>query len=319
MKRRVLTGIAVILLAIGLLVSCGESKGNGGGGPTGGFGGTVPSSPAGIPSFPDDKGYTAASQAQVKEFYDEFMKQLQEAIDGFYEDLPLSGYNFKSVRKNKVYSDPLAAKSAKKRAAVFSIVTNNGQVEINDTLKKVLEEFNTDEKGNKVPLPPELTRIEGNVNMKATWKPAKDSYGYDIATYPMTLNGSISNFKVEANDYSLEEGYELLGIISGSASAGNVVLTSDTVMSGTLGGNVNYAFNIGIPSEKICVKGISDISVTSNLASQTVTVKMNIKLYGDSNNAYIDDTITVTATQDKATVTTKSGKLGKTIPLNLDL
>jgi len=266
MKRRILTGFAIIVLAIAMVAGCsgsGASSGGGGGKDQvtldTGVNITVSNNPSSIPSFDASKGYSAVSNAtEAQEIYEGFSEILFSTLD--FDDIPFSVKMFRTLA------------SLKSSASNRAIQTEKIQFNLADMY------------GDEIP----NTKFGGYVDATVSMNDNEEN------PYPISATGT-SKFRLDFLPGYEEEGYDVLGSIAGSGTLSNVVIRSEESMSGSASGSLNYAVNVADKSSKQWVKCIATLSLTTNLGAQTATIKMTTKLYGTGTNYLVnqDDTIVV--------------------------
>jgi hypothetical protein len=280
MKKRILTGFAVLVLAIAMVTACG----GGGGGTSSGktqekldtnVNLTVPTAPSDISNFASSKGYTAITQANADSYYVELKDALEEALAEINTELKNGGIeNFFSV--NLLNNSSVVKSSVSSRAIQSETIEGN-----------LVDLAGAD-------LPPN-TKVGGYV---------KGTFSYnDNEENPFPIKGSgESKFRIELLPGYAEEGFEALGVVTGSVTASNINITSETSMSGSLSGTVKYAVNLAETSSKTWAKCIADVTLSTNLVAQTVSATVNLKIYGDGATPLITDTIKLTATPTEVKV-----------------
>jgi len=263
MKRRILTGFAVIVLGITMVMGCGG--GGGGGSSTSkqdevkldkNVNLTVPTSPSEIGSFSASKNYTAASKEQA-----------DNIINGIFgSDGPLSGFLASTqLSSNILYSRSTASRAIKTESIRQNFTEKDLADDVDDDFLKYVT-------------------IKGYVDATAKYDDAKDDY--------FALNG-VAAARIDIKEGFTDEGYETFGVVAGELRANNVQIKEEKV-SGSVVYNINGAINVANTTSKKYVKCIFSAKSTLSLSSEKVTVTISIKAYGDGTTPLASYSETVT-------------------------
>lgn len=249
MKRRILTGFAIIL-AIAMVAACGNPAPTTVGEPSNNVkldknvNLTVSTNPSDIQSFTASKGYSPANKAQADAIIDAIFSS---------DDGPFSGIGLFSI--NQQSSDILYSRSTASRAA------ETQRIQFNFTEKDFADEDNA-----------QFLTIKGYVDALAS---------FDDASEYFALNGE-AKARIEIIEGLKDDNYETFGIIAGEITANNVVVTG-TAASGSISYTINGAINVADIKQSVWVKCIFQIKNNLSLSSTEVKVTINITAYGNDN------------------------------------
>ena len=133
---------------------------------------------------------------------------------------------------------------------------------------------------------------------------------YDDVNDIITANLN-SKIRIELYDGFSEEaelaneGIEVIGFITGSATANNVIMTEKgDVTAGSMSGSVNYAVNVAVEDGDsfYWVKLIGAAALSLDASSGEITGTANMKAYGDDPAHLLDITITINISTSKAEI-----------------
>ncbi|MDR2597458.1 MAG: hypothetical protein LBC76_09100 [Treponema sp.] len=245
MKRRILTGLAVIVLAITMVMGCG-----GGGGGGGGEVSTpeldknvnlfVSNNASDIKEFNSSRGYTVAKD----------VNEAKTITTAFFENGGLFSGLLSSTQQspNILYSSSSASRAIQ--------------------TEPFRQNFAEDE---------QYLKIRGYVD--GTLKYEDDNK----KPFYVALNGE-AKARIEIEEGYNKNDYFVIGVVAGAVRANNITIRED-MASGSVIYDINGAINIAdtssIPGKS--VKCIFSTKSILNLGSGTVTVKVSIKAYGSGN------------------------------------
>jgi len=257
MKRRILTGFAVILLAITMVMGC---SGGGGGGSSTTQDKDEGKLDKGVDlSVPD---ISKAGNFSLAKNYSSVTTEAEAKLitGGIFEEGALTGLFSLTQSSNILYNRNSASRKIQSES-----------IRQNFTEKDLADDYSDEELKH--------LKINGYVDATYKYDDAKDDY--------FSLNGVVAaNIKIEEG-FNTDDDYETIGVIAGKIEAKKIEMRGETI-SGSIIYNINGAINIaykGSDASKSSVKNkyvkcTFKADYKLDLNSEAITITIDITAYG---------------------------------------
>jgi len=257
MKRRILTGFA-ILLAIAMLAAACSSSGTSSSNSNSSSNTVqldknvnlaVPTSASAIQNFTNSSISAATTKAEAQAIID--------AIFG--EDGPFGSFLSVNQQYNSYSFNRSTANRAVKTEPLQLNFTEKDLFEGDDDLIKYLT-------------------IKGYIDATARYDDAREDF--------YALNGE-AKARVEIKEGFTDDNYQTFGVVAGEIRANNITINGDKA-SGSVFYNINGAINVADTSNK-SVKCIFKINSLLSISGNDITVTVEYTAYGNNNTLLLTD------------------------------